>query len=38
LERFKGYTLATIRAESAELLQLIKIEALGRPDEGGDAV
>jgi hypothetical protein len=31
LERFGGYTLGTLLAEDTELLQLVQIEALGRP-------
>jgi hypothetical protein len=30
LERFPGYTLATLLAEDAGLLRLVRIEALGR--------
>lgn len=30
LERFGGYTLATLMAEDSLLLRLVKIEALGR--------
>lgn len=33
LERFSGYTLKTLLAEETELLQLVNIEALGRPDD-----
>lgn len=33
LERFSGYTLGTLLAEDVELLQLVNIEALGRPDD-----
>ena len=29
LERFGGYTLTTLEAESAEILQLLAIEAAG---------
>jgi hypothetical protein len=32
LERFGGYTYATLMDEDAELLRLVQIEALGRPD------
>jgi len=32
LERFSGYTLQTLLAEDAELLQLLKIEQLGEEE------
>jgi hypothetical protein len=34
LERFGGYTLASLEAEDTELLALVAIEAEGRDDEG----
>jgi len=34
LERFGGYTLATLLAEDAELFQLMAIEERGRPADG----
>jgi hypothetical protein len=34
LQRFPGYTLRTLRQEDAELLQLVRIEQLGRRDGG----
>jgi hypothetical protein len=33
LERFGGYTLQTLLDEDAELLRLVQIEALGRPED-----
>ena len=33
LERFPGYTLATLLAEDAALLRLVKITELGTPGE-----
>jgi hypothetical protein len=33
LERFPGYTLRTLRAEDAELVRLVEVEALGRRKE-----
>lgn len=37
LERFGGYTLSSLLNEDAhDLLQMIAIEAMGRPAEGGD--
>lgn len=38
LERFSGYTLRTLLNEDTELLRLVQIEKLGRPDdpEGGE--
>ena len=36
MERFGYASLAAVRAESAELLQLLNIEALGRSEELAD--
>jgi hypothetical protein len=33
LERFSGYTLQTLLAEDAELMQLVAIEAMAKKDE-----
>ena len=35
LEAFPGYTLATLREESTELLELLTIKALGNPQPTG---
>lgn len=35
LRQFPGYTLRTLRAEDAELLRLVRIEALGRREAAG---
>jgi hypothetical protein len=32
LERFSGYTYETLMAEDVELLRLVQIEAMGRPE------
>jgi hypothetical protein len=37
LERFGGYTYATLMDEDLALLRLVKIEALGRPDDPDEA-
>ena len=35
LERFGGYTLGSLLAEDARLLQLMRVEQLGRRDGDG---
>lgn len=36
MRQFPAYTLSGLRAESAELLGLLEIEAAGRPEAGQD--
>lgn len=36
LERFGGYTLETLLAEDANLLQLVRLADIAREHEGGD--
>jgi len=37
LERFGGYTLQTLLDEDARLLQLVRIQQLGNPEEEAPA-